>query len=96
MAVIDLILSLDATIMLDDLHVEGSYAPLVVELLPALLGDKRRLRLQGLPAVHCELASASRHSLIDTRLYKLWLVHYFRWVSSCLPPLSSTFHRRTQ
>ncbi|KAF8902498.1 hypothetical protein CPB85DRAFT_1564622 [Mucidula mucida] len=60
MAVIDLILSLDATIMLDDLHVEGSYAPLVVELLPALLGDKRRLRLQGLPAVHsvaCTLLS---------------------------------------
>ncbi|KAF8902451.1 hypothetical protein CPB85DRAFT_99420 [Mucidula mucida] len=60
MAVIDLILSLDATIMFDDLHVEGSYAPLVVELLPALLGDKRRLRLQGLPAVHsvaCTLLS---------------------------------------
>ncbi|KAF8902512.1 hypothetical protein CPB85DRAFT_98055 [Mucidula mucida] len=60
MAVIDGLLSLDATIMLDDLHVEGSYAPLVVELLPTLLGDERLLRLQGLPAVYsvaCTLLS---------------------------------------
>ncbi|KAF8902494.1 hypothetical protein CPB85DRAFT_97718 [Mucidula mucida] len=49
MAVINHLLSLDASIMLDDLDVEGSYAPLVVELLPALLRNDRLLRLQGLP-----------------------------------------------
>ncbi|KAF8900208.1 hypothetical protein CPB85DRAFT_164869 [Mucidula mucida] len=50
MAVIDHLLSLDAMIMLDNLDVEGSYAPLVVELLPTLLRIDRLLRLQGLPA----------------------------------------------
>ncbi len=78
MTIINGLLSLDATIMLDDLHVEGSYAPLVVELLPTLLGDERLLRLQGLPAVHCELASTSRHPSIDTSFCKLWLVHFSR------------------
>ncbi len=67
MAVIDHLLSLDAMIMLDNLDVEGSYAPLVVELLPTLLRIDRLLRLQGLPA-DCELASASRHYFTDTRL----------------------------
>ncbi|KAF9017553.1 hypothetical protein BDZ89DRAFT_1074726 [Hymenopellis radicata] len=50
-------------IMLDDLHVEETYASLVVQLLPILFEEGTRLlRLHGLPAdrsVACSLLSSS-------------------------------------